>query len=168
LSPRALGNCAPSSPRAGASARPLNFTVRSRVKSLPTLFCLLAFSSQSTAGSLSDAQTHVLGELRECHSAVPASTDVPFNSPCGFKTDVSTLRGVSLQDLVRALGPPEVCYVADGDWRSPDKHGRCTKCGAPGWSFFQLPFDWMGGGAYFLCRLDTDGRCSSPFWRGTK
>jgi len=28
LSPRALRNCAPSAPRAGASVRPLNFTVR--------------------------------------------------------------------------------------------------------------------------------------------
>jgi hypothetical protein len=151
-----------------ACARPLKLIVRSRVKSLLILFCLLTLTSRSMAGSLSDAQSHVLGELRECHSAVPASTDVPFNSPCGFKTDVSTLRGVPFQELVRALGPPQVCYVADGDWRSPDKHSRCHSRGAPGWRFFQLPFDWMGGGAYFLCRLDADRRCSSPFWRGTK
>src|SRR5579863_7549717 len=31
LAPRALRNCAPSAPRAGASVRPLNFTVRCRV-----------------------------------------------------------------------------------------------------------------------------------------
>ena len=32
--PRALRNCAPSAPMAGASARPLNFTVRSHFREI--------------------------------------------------------------------------------------------------------------------------------------
>ena len=34
LAPRALRNCAPSAPRAGASVRPLNFTVRSHFREI--------------------------------------------------------------------------------------------------------------------------------------
>jgi hypothetical protein len=66
-------------------------------------------------------------------------------------------------DLLRSLGPPDVCYVADGVWQDPGKNALCTKSGAPSWRFFHLPQGWMGGGAHFLCRLDAHNRCASPF-----
>jgi hypothetical protein len=112
--------------------------------------------------------TRILDELRRCHDAVPKSDDKPFESPCGFKTNVSVLKGLPYAQLLEALGPPDTCYVADGDWQMPDKHSRCAKSGAPGWGFFRLCFDCMGGGPYFICRLDANNRCLSPFWRGTK
>jgi hypothetical protein len=130
--------------------------------------CLFAFAAKSTASELSDAQSKVLNDLSSCHKAIPVSTDEYFESPCAWKAYLSTLKGVSYQDLLRSLGPPDVCYVADGDWQDPGKEARCTKSGAPGWRFYHLPRDWFGGGAYFLCRLDADNRCASPFWRGTK
>ena len=98
------------------------------MKQLLLALCVAALSATSTARELSSGQSQVLKELGTCHDAVPASTDKPFNSPCGFKTDVSILKGVSYSMLLRSLGPPEVCYVADGNWQSP----ACTKGAAPG------------------------------------
>jgi hypothetical protein len=115
----------------------------------------------------SDTQTRVLVELRKCHDAIPKSADKPFESPCGFTTEVSTLKGLSYAQLLDAFGPPDMCYAADGDWQLP-KGSKCGKHGAPGWGFFRLCFDCMGGGPYFICRLNASDQCIAPFWRGTK
>jgi len=114
-----------------------------------------------------DQQSAALDELKACRSAVPASTDKPFDSPCGFKTDIRPLKGIALDRLLSALGKPDVCYTAAGGLHMPKKDSRCVRGFATGWSFFRLPFGSMGGGPYFLCRLDLKDRCSLPFWLGT-
>ena len=121
-----------------------------------------------TIAAPSVARNRILEDLRACRDAVPKSADKSFSSPCGFKTNVSALKGVLYAQLVDALGPPDTCYVADGDWQIPDEKTQCAKGGAPGWAFFHLCFDCMGGGPYFICRLGPNDRCVSPFWRGTK
>jgi hypothetical protein len=130
-------------------------------------FIALSAATAASQSLGSPTQTAVLSEIRACHQALPRYADKPFESPCGFKSDVSTLKGISYMQLLDALGPPDTCYVADGDWHLP-KDAKCRKGAAPGWAFFRLCFDCMGGGPYFLCRLDESSRCNVPFWRGTK
>lgn len=74
----------------------------------------------------------MLDELRKCHDAVPKSADRAFESPCGFKTNVSGLKSVPYTQLLKTFGPPDTCYVADGDWQMPDKQSRCVKAAGLG------------------------------------
>lgn len=147
---------------------PPQVTVGTPVKNKLLVGSLALMTLGSQRGFSANSQNVVLDELRACHAAVPAPADRPFDSPCGDKIDVLPLKGIPFDRLVTALGKPVTCYVADGDWRLPGKNARCERGAAPGWSFFRLPVGWMGGGWYFLCRLDSRDRCSHLFWRGTK
>jgi len=78
LAPRALGNCAPSAPMAGASVRPLNFTVRCRMRSA---LVLLSAAVALSAGTTSESQTCGTNRSRPTDSVREVRLSRVFQEP---------------------------------------------------------------------------------------
>lgn len=114
------------------------------------------------------ANAALLQTLRECliDLSLGGERGKDYVSPCVGR-DVSTLKNISRDRMIDALGPPRLC-VTQTDVNFPAKND-CPNDQNPVWSFYRHAGSIdMGGGAELVCIANKQPKCASLEWQRTK
>ena len=180
LAPRAPGESVRPRRPAGASVRPLNFTVRRPLRMPRHLIwrfslglcllvqgCALPGSSGPSGANGTKRSQELLAVLKQCLAEVPSrSGEQEFVSPC-VKRDVTILNGVTIAHLKSSLGAAGISsddYVfvpKDKDALPPPFECR--------WAFYRLPSNVvLGGGPELQCVSSDRRTCEQVRWVRTE
>lgn len=96
-----------------------------------------------------------LEKLRATHSDQSVAIDVPDSH------DLSSLIGMTRNELHIALGEPHIC-------RLPISYAPCKNEGDWFYSFYDLPDGWVGGGPELFLTFDKEDKCKTAQWAFTQ
>jgi hypothetical protein len=127
--------------------------------------CTAEGQAPRAASRMRDDQTALLRELRtrldSLRQGVPRE---PVRR--GGDLDVSPLRGLTRDQIRRALGTPEDCGPEVHDESgNPIVTHPCRAFGDWFYSFYRFPRGWRGGGPDLLLRFNAAGVCTTAEWR---
>jgi hypothetical protein len=103
-----------------------------------------------------------LGQLQRCRAAIPSAGREYFESPCvSMRFSALILSGISRGMLDATLGNADFCFDP------PTVSAQRYPCLRPGWAFFYLPPNSLGGGAHLVCLTGGGKICRVVYWEYT-
>ena len=107
-------------------------------------------------------RSEALRQLRRCRAAIPSAGREYFESPCvSMRLSALILSGSSRSLLDATLGHADFCFDP------PNVSAQPYPCQRPGWAFFYLPPNSLGGGAHLVCLMGGGKICRVVYWEYT-